>query len=230
MLSAIGGFLFGYDTGVVSGAMVFIRDHFQLDNWWQEFIVSATILSAWIFSMVAGYLTEKFGRKLVILLASLIFTVGAIIMSIAWTKFILLFGRFIIGSAIGLASMTIPVYIAEVAPVDIRGKLVTINNCFITGGQFVASLIAGAFSYNSSNGWRFMLGIAAIPSAIQLICFIFMPESPRWLIRRGRYQEALEALQKFREPEADINEEFESIKDNCLASEREQAERGTAQQ
>jgi SP family myo-inositol transporter-like MFS transporter 13 len=226
MLSAIGGFLFGYDTGVVSGAMVFIRDDFQLDNWWQEFIVSATILSAWIFSMIAGYLTEKFGRKLVILLASLIFTFGAIVMSIAWNKFVLLFGRFIVGSAIGLASMTIPIYIAEVAPIDIRGRLVTINNCFITGGQFVASLIAGVFSSNSSSGWRYMLGMAAIPSFIQLVFFIVMPESPRWLIRRGRYQEALEALQKLRGPDADINEEFESIKENCLASEREQAEKG----
>lgn len=224
-ISAIGGFLFGYDTGIVSGAMVFIRDEFGLDHWWQEFIVSATILSAWIFSMVSGYLTERFGRKPVIIIASIVFTVGALLMGFAWNKLILLAGRLTVGAAIGLASMSIPVYIAEVSPPQIRGKLVTINNCFITGGQFVAALVAGAFSLND-DGWRFMLGIAAIPSAIQLVCFLFLPESPRFLIRRGRYQESLQALQKLRGPDADVNDEFEAIKDKCLATEREHVERG----
>ena len=223
--SAIGGFLFGYDTGIVSGAMVFIRDEFGLDHWWQEFIVSATILSAWIFSMVSGYLTERLGRKPVIIIASVVFTFGSLLMGFAWNKFILLIGRFTVGAAIGLASMSIPVYIAEVSPLEIRGKLVTINNCFITGGQFVAALVAGAFSLHT-DGWRFMLGIAAIPAVIQMICFFCLPESPRFLIRRGRYQESLEALQKLRGPDADVNDEFETIKDRCLATEREHAEKG----
>ena len=176
--------------------------------------------------MVAGYMTERFGRKPVIIIASIVFAVGSLLMAIAWTKVVLLFGRFTVGAAIGLASMTTPVYIAEVSPIEIRGKLVTINNCFITGGQFVASVVAGAFSMNNANGWRFMLGIAGIPALIQLICFVFLPESPRFLIRRGRYQESLQALQRFRGPDADVNQEFESIKENCLATEREQAERG----
>ena len=225
-VSAIGGFLFGYDTGVISGAMVFIRDQFGLNHWWQELIVSATILSAWIFSMVSGYLTERFGRKPVILIASVIFSVSALIMAIAWNKNILLLGRFAAGAAIGLASMTVPVYIAEVSPIHIRGKLVTINNCFITGGQFAAAVIAGIFSFDDTHGWRYMLGIAGIPSLIQTICFVFLPESPRFLIRRGRYQESLKALQRLRGPDTDITIEFELIKDSCLATEREQAERG----
>lgn len=111
MMSAVGGLLFGYDTGVISGAMVFIRDQFALDSWWQEFIVSATILSAWIFSMIAGGLTDTFGRKRVILLASIIFTVGSVVMAFAWSKYLLLIGRFTVGAAIGLAAMTIPMYL-----------------------------------------------------------------------------------------------------------------------
>lgn len=154
MFSAIGGLLFGYDTGIVSGAMVFIRDEFALNNWWQELVVSATILAAWIFSIISGHVADSWGRKRVILLASFIFTVGAFLMAFAWTKHILLLGRLTVGAAIGLASMTIPLYIAEVAPVHIRGKLVTLNNCFITGGQFIAALVAGAFSFDGKTGWR----------------------------------------------------------------------------
>ena len=157
ILSALGGFLFGYDTGVVSGALVFFKDEFDLNHLWQEFIVSATILTAWIFSMIAGYVTEKWGRRLAIIFASFIFTIGSITMGIAWSKYILLLGRFIAGAAVGLASMTVPMYIAEVAPDHIRGKLVTINNCFITFGQFVAAVVAGVFSSDSKNGWRYLV-------------------------------------------------------------------------
>lgn len=103
-----------------------------MSNFWQEMIVSATILAAWIFSLTAGSLTNAFGRKWVIVLASGIFTVGGFLMALAPTKEVLLCGRFTVGIAIGLASMVIPVYIAEVAPVQLRGKLVTINVCFIT--------------------------------------------------------------------------------------------------
>ena len=154
LLSAIGGFLFGYDTGVVSGAMVFVKDQFDLDSWWQELVVSATILTAWIFSMIAGYVTDKWGRKPVIIFASLVFNVGAILMGVAWSKYVFLAGRLTVGAAIGLASMTVPVYIAEVAPVHIRGKLVTINQIFITAGMLTAAIVAGLFSSDSNNGWR----------------------------------------------------------------------------
>lgn len=222
ILSAIGGFLFGYDTGIVSGAMVFIRDKFELSDLWQEFIVSATILAAWLFSLIAGYLSNNFGRKCVILLASFVFTIGGFMMALAHNKELLLAGRFIVGAAIGLASMVIPVYIAEVAPVQIRGKLVTINACFITFGQFVASVIAGLFSSDHNHGWRWMLGLASVPSLIQLVCFAFMPESPRWLIQKGRYDDAYSSLAKFRSNTSAelIGCEFDSIKTSCLDSQR----------
>ena len=187
ILSALGGFLFGYDTGVVSGALVFIKDEFDLDPWWQEFIVSATILSAWIFSMIAGYVTDNWGRKPVIIIASIVFTIGSILLGISWSKYILLLGRLIVGAAIGLASMTVPMYIAEVAPVSVRGKLVTVNNCFITGGQFVASIVAGTFSFDTKNGWRYNLVVKFYKLQVIIfqvhvrLCSVASDFSIRWL-------------------------------------------------
>lgn len=121
-----------------------------------QVIVSITILAAWIFSMVAGHFTEKYGRKMVIIYASVIFTVGSIVMALALDKWMLLVGRFIVGAAIGLASMVVPMYIAEMAPAKIRGTLVTINTVFITGGQAFAAILAGiSGSYLPENiSWR----------------------------------------------------------------------------
>ncbi|KAM7295286.1 proton myo-inositol cotransporter [Ixodes scapularis] len=215
-LSAVGGFLFGYDTGVVSGAMIQLRSHFQLNYLWQELVVSITIAGAWAFAIVAGVATDVFGRKPVILAASLVFTIGAVLMGVAFNKGMLLGGRLIVGAGIGLASMTVPVYIAEVAPADMRGFLVSINQVFITGGQFVASVVDGLFSTDSVNGWRYMLALAGVPSLIQLLGFLAMPESPRWLASKGAYQEAVEVLRRFRGPHANIEPEFEAMKNGCI--------------
>lgn len=155
LLSAIGGFLFGYDTGIVSGAMVLIKKQLHLSDFWQELIVSITIGMAWVFSCLAGYFTDKFGRRPVILVASAIFTAGSVVMAFALEKWTLLIGRGIVGAGIGLASMVVPMYIAEVAPDETRGALVSLNNCFITGGQFVAALVAGFLSYFDHDlAWR----------------------------------------------------------------------------
>lgn len=196
ILSAMGGFLFGYDTGIVSGAMVFVKDYFKLNSWWQELVVSITILGAWILSIFAGSLSERYGRKVIILCASVIFTIGSIVMGFAWSRHVLLIGRLVVGLAIGLASTVVPMYIAEVAPKDIRGSLVTLNNCFITFGQLVAAITAGIFSSDHENGWRWMLSLAAVPSIVQFFGFLFMPESPRWLIRKQRDTDAIEALKR----------------------------------
>jgi SP family myo-inositol transporter-like MFS transporter 13 len=107
-LSAIGGFLFGYDTGIVSGAMVFIRDDFELNDIWQEVIISITILGAWIFSILSGSLSDYIGRKRVVIISSIVFTAGSLLMGIAPDKYTLLVGRLIVGAGIGLSSMIIP--------------------------------------------------------------------------------------------------------------------------
>uniref|UniRef100_A0A224YXB3 Proton myo inositol cotransporter n=1 Tax=Rhipicephalus zambeziensis TaxID=60191 RepID=A0A224YXB3_9ACAR len=226
ILSAVGGFLFGYDTGVVSGAMIQLRSHFQLNYLWQELVVSVTIAGAWAFAIVAGMATDAFGRKPVILVASFVFTVGAVLMGLAFNKGMLLGGRLIVGAGIGLASMTVPVYIAEVSPAELRGLLVTINQVFITGGQFVASVVDGLFSSDTENGWRYMLALAGVPSLIQLLGFLGMPETPRWLASKGAYQEAIEVLRRFRGPDANIEPEFEALKATCIDNDQDEEHSG----
>lgn len=223
-VSAIGGFLFGYDTGIISGAMIFIRDVFQLNEWWQEAIVSSTLLAAWLFSILSGSATNRLGRKRVIIFSSLVFVVGSLLMAFAWDEKVLLAGRLVVGAGVGLTSMTVPMYIAEVAPSSIRGQLVMINMCCITGGQFLASVVAYVLaSYlDGSRAWRYMLGLAALPAALQFAAFLAMPESPRWLVAKGRYQEARTVLAKIRPAGADIDSEFNAIKENDLASKRQQ--------
>ncbi|XP_076313507.1 proton myo-inositol cotransporter-like [Tachypleus tridentatus] len=227
LLSAIGGFLFGYDTGVVSGAMILLRDYFSLNHVWQELIVSITIGGAWAFSLVAGILSDKLGRKPVILIASVVFTAGAIVMGFSVTREMLLVGRLTVGIGIGLSSMIVPMYIGEVAPSGRRGTLVTLNTCFVTGGQLIASIIAGAFSNDKKSGWRYMLGLAGIPSFIQFCGFLFMPESPRWLVKMKKYEKAIEVLRSVRGNSVDVEPEFQSIKNSSLEQERQQAGLGS---
>lgn len=221
LLSAIGGFLFGYDTGVVSGAMILIREEFELSTVWHELIVSATIGAAFLSALVAGQATDRFGRRPVILCASLVFLVGAIVMGAAPEKVTLLVGRIIVGIGIGFASMAVPVYLSEVSPLHLRGRITVVNNIFITGGQVVSSIVAGAFS-EVKMGWRYMLGLAGLPALLQLIGSAFMPESPRWLLSRERETDAREVLEKIRPKNADLKEEIESVK-VALAEDADQA-------
>ncbi|MBN3289349.1 MYCT protein, partial [Polypterus senegalus] len=118
--------------------------------------------------------------------------------------------------------MTVPVYIAESAPPQLRGRLVTINTLFITGGQFFASVIDGAFSYLPKDGWRYMLGLSIAPGVIQFLGFLFLPESPRWLIQKGKTQKARRVLSQIRGNQ-NIDEEYESIKTSIEEEEKEVA-------
>ncbi|KAH8871773.1 Proton myo-inositol cotransporter [Schistosoma japonicum] len=195
-LSALGGFLFGYDTGVISGAMIQLREHFNLSYAYQEIIVSISLLAAAIGCPVSAVLSDYIGRKIVIIIASVIFTIGAIVMGVSYDKISLLTGRLIVGLGIGVASMSVPVYIAEISPGHMRGALVTLNTVFITAGQVVAGIVDAIFISDEVNGWRYMLGIGGIPSFIQLVAFINMPESPRWLVQHGQTQKARVALQR----------------------------------
>lgn len=211
LLSAIGGFLFGYDTGVVSGAMILVREDFKLSTVWHELIVSATIAAAMLAALVAGPATDRFGRRPVILCASLVFLAGAVVMGAAPEKVTLLVGRIIVGIGIGFASMAVPVYLSEVSPVELRGRITVVNNIFITGGQVISAIVSGIFS-EVPMGWRYMLGLAGLPALVQLIGSAFMPESPRWLISRGRDAEAKQVLEKIRPKDADLMNEIEVMR------------------
>ncbi|KAK7130269.1 hypothetical protein R3I93_019793 [Phoxinus phoxinus] len=218
--SAIGGFLFGYDTGVVSGAMLLLKRDMNITALWQELLVSGTVAAAAVSALLGGCLNGLFGRRVCILTASFAFAIGGIVMGSAPNKEALLVGRLIVGLGLGIGSMTIPVYIAETSPPHLRGRLVTINTLFITAGQFIASLIDGAFSYMQHGGWRYMLGLSVVPALLQFLGFLFLPESPRWLIQKGLTQKARRVLSQIRGNQ-NIDEEYDTIKSSIEEEEKD---------
>ncbi|GMT31340.1 hypothetical protein PFISCL1PPCAC_22637 [Pristionchus fissidentatus] len=190
-LACIGGLLFGYDTGVTSSVMLFLPDNpgmKPLTTVWQEIIVSITPGVAAIGALAAGKTSDSFGRRPVILVASGVFFVGAIVCAAAPERYTLLVGRALLGIAIGFASMIIPVYIGEAAPSYMRGTLITIYQIMIASGFILANAVAAGFAHidPTNIGWRLMFGFAAIPSAIQLVGFLFLKDTPRYLYKSGQ--------------------------------------------
>ena len=209
--AALGGFLAGYDTGIISGATLYITTEFNLSPFKTSLIVSGVILGAILGSLLSSRLTDTMGRKKVIFLGSIIFILGALVMALAPTWEVLLFGRIVAGAAIGL-SAAVPVYIAELSPPAFRGRLVNITPFCITLGQLVSYLIA--YSFSSRGDWRTMLGLAAVPAFIQCVGVSAMPESPRYLVQIGRVREAVGVLRRVREGlvEEDVAAEIEAIR------------------
>ncbi|VDM44807.1 unnamed protein product [Toxocara canis] len=200
-MACLGGLLFGYDTGVVSSAMLFLPHSKQmghLSTFWQELIISITPGMAGLSALIAGKSSDHFGRRMVILAASATFMAGAVLCGVAPERWTLFGGRILLGIAIGFASMIIPVYIGEAAPSHIRGMLITIYQFMIAFGFVVANAFAAWFArYDPENlGWRLMFGFAAIPAAVQFVCFIFLPETPRFLTNVQGEDEARRVLDK----------------------------------
>ena len=188
----------------------------DLTNVQQEVVVSSTVLSAFVTSLFGGTMNKKYGRKHTILIASVVFTVGAMLMGTAWDYHSLVLGRIIIGGGIGLASLTTPIYIAEVAAPTMRGTLVTINGLLICFGQFSAGMVDGILDeIDPDQGWRIMLGLAAVPSVIMFLGFRHMPESPRWLVMEGRNEEARSVLLSIRESDVEAHDEYQEIVEVC---------------
>ncbi|GFR94259.1 proton myo-inositol cotransporter [Elysia marginata] len=222
-LATIGGFLFGYDIGIVAGSMLFIQPYFELSTFWQEAIVSGTVGAAAVAALMAGWLTDRVGRKPTVMASSVVFTVGGVLMGAAPSKEVLLLGRIVAGLGVGLASVVVPVYVAEASPPHIRGRLVSLHQLLINTGIIVSSLLAGGFSYVVPHGWRYMLGMAAVPGLIQFFGFLFMPESPRWLVAKGKMADARAVLSRMRGG-ADVEDELEEIQVTVLEAERDSAE------
>ncbi|THF95001.1 hypothetical protein TEA_015165 [Camellia sinensis var. sinensis] len=215
--AGIGGFLFGYDTGVISGALLYIRDDFKLDKKTvlQETIVSMAIAGAIIGAAIGGWFNDRFGRRTTILIADFLFFIGAVIMAAAPNPALLIVGRVFVGFGVGMASMTSPLYISEASPAKVRGALVSTNGFLITGGQFLSYLINLAFT-KVPGTWRWMLGVAGLPALLQFILMLLLPESPRWLYRKGREEEAKTILRKLY-PEEDVEAEIQALKESVEA-------------
>jgi SP family galactose:H+ symporter-like MFS transporter len=209
IISGISGMLFGYDTGVISGAIDFIKEDFHLISFTQELLVSSVLIGAIIGAFMGGELADRYGRRKIIILAAIIFTGGAIGTSLAPNIVILIIGRIVVGVAIGMASFVAPLYISEASPPKIRGFLVTFNQLSITIGIVISYLVD--FGLSLIRGWRFMFGLAAIPGIILMIGMLRMPDSPRWLVNHGNFDKARKILKEIRENE-NIDDEIQEIR------------------
>ena len=207
-VAALGGLLFGYDTGVISGAILFIKTQFALSATMEEVVVSSVLVGAVAGATIGGALTGRFGRRKMIILAGIIFTVSAIGTAVAPTVGWLIAARVVSGIAIGIASFISPMYIAELVPSKVRGSLVAVNMLAITSGIVVAYLVDYAFS--GMRGWRYMFGLAAIPSIGLVIGMWRLPDSPRWLISKSKIEQARQILQRARTV-SDVSPEIADI-------------------
>ncbi|KAL9237497.1 hypothetical protein vseg_012036 [Gypsophila vaccaria] len=200
--AGIAGLLFGYDTGVISGALLYIKDDFpevKNSSFLQETIVSMALVGAMIGAGGGGWINDKYGRKKATLLADAVFTVGAIVMGLAPDPSVLIIGRFLVGLGVGLASVCAPVYIAEASPTEVRGGLVSTNVLMITFGQFISYCVNLAFT-EVPGTWRWMLGVSAVPAILQFFFMLLLPESPRWLYMNKDKSEAAEVLSRIYDP------------------------------
>jgi sugar porter (SP) family MFS transporter len=208
-VSALGGMLFGYDIGVISGAILFVKKAFSLSSGLEEVVVSSVLLGSLVGAMVGGALADHLGRRKLMFVTAVIFGCGAIGASLAPGTLWLIAARIVAGIAIGAASFVAPLYISEIAPADIRGKLVSINQVALTSGIVLSYCVDYAFA--PSQAWRWMFAVAALPAAAFAVGLVFIPDSPRWLASRGHMDLAESTLKRIRPPNK-VNEELDEIR------------------
>jgi MFS transporter, SP family, major inositol transporter len=226
VIATFGGLLFGYDTGVINGALEPMKEDLGLNAFREGFVVSILIFGAAIGALVGGRLSDQYGRRHNILMLAVVFMVGTLACVVSPTWEILAVSRFVLGLAVGGASATVPVYLAEVAPYEKRGSLVTRNEVMIVSGQFAAFVINAVIFRvwgEHDSVWRFMLFVAVLPAIALLIGMLFMPESPRWLSSQERDEEALAVLEQVRSPQRAAAEMAEV---HALAEEEKEAQTG----
>jgi sugar porter (SP) family MFS transporter len=198
-ISALGGLLFGYDVGVISGAILFIKQEFSLSPTMEEIVVSSVLLGSLAGAAVGGILADRLGRRKLLIVTAIVFGCGAIGAALAPDTTTLVAARLVAGTAIGIASFVAPLYISEIAPVAIRGKLVSINQVALTSGIVISYLIDYAFA--GSQAWRWMFALAVVPAAAFGVGLMFIPDSPRWLVARGHADQARAVLKRIRSPD-----------------------------
>jgi SP family xylose:H+ symportor-like MFS transporter len=195
-ISALGGYLFGFDFAVIAGALPFLKEQFHFDEV-QEGVATATLAIGCIAGcIIAGSLSDRYGRKKGLMLSAAIFLLSSLAMAISHSSAAFIIARFFAGIGVGMASVLSPMYIAEIAPPSMRGRLVAINQMTVVIGIFVTNLVNYSLRNEGSEAWRWMVGLGAIPSFLFLSGVLLLPESPHWLINRSKKEKAHAILSK----------------------------------
>ena len=202
IIAATGGLLFGFDTGVISGAIPYFQPYFGIDDSMVETITTAGLVGAILGALTCGRITDRFGRRKIILIAAIVFGLGAMWSGLATSTVQLIGARLFLGIAIGVSSFVVPLYIAEISPTKIRGRLVSMFQLMVTIGILVSYMSDLYFADNSvADCWRPMFLVGVIPAVILFIGMWFLPEAPGWLYTRGREAEARRVLEKIEPPQ-----------------------------
>jgi sugar porter (SP) family MFS transporter len=223
LVSAVSGLLYGYDTGIISGALLQIGEDFDIGHGWEQVIAASILVGAVIGALTCSRLAERRGRHGTLLLIGIVFVIGSLAASLSPDPVTLSLSRLVLGFAVGGATQTAPVYVAELAPTAYRGRLVLFFQIAIGVGIVIATIVGASQAID----WRVAIGLAAVPAAVMFALMLRLPESPRWLAREGHLDRAREALGRVRHPDTDLSAELNEIKDNVRA-EKQASTRGWA--
>jgi len=195
-ISALGGYLFGFDFAVISGALPFLKDKFNLNEYWEGFATGSLALGAIVGCVLAGRIADAKGRRPGLLIAASVFCVSSLFMAFAPNRDLFIASRFAAGIGVGMASMLSPLYIGEIAPAPYRGRMVAINQLTIVLGILITNIVNYSLRNEGEDAWRWMFGLGAIPSLLFFVGVIWLPESPRWLANRNKLEKAKIILEK----------------------------------
>lgn len=208
-IAALAGLLFGYGTGVMSGAILFIEQEFALSPSENGFVMGVVLVGAFLGALLTGRLGDLFGRKKMVMGGAAVFLVASVGSALAFSVTALIIWRFLLGVSIGIASYIAPLYISEIAPRERRGALVSMNQLAISGGILLSYIVSYAFA--GRGNWRPMLALGALPAALLFCGMFYLPESPRWAFLKGREEQARKILQKIR-GKGEMSQELAEIK------------------
>ncbi len=218
--AALAGLLFGLDIGVISGAQKFIQKEFKISDEMIQYVVSALLWGAVLGTLISGFLSARFGRRKAILVSAAIFVAGAFACATAPSEHVLIAARLVLGVAVGVASFTAPLYLAEISPQTVRGSMISMYQLMITLGILIAFLsdtwLASYATIDGERGghWRVMLGLIAVPAAIMFCGVFLLPESPRWLFLNGLQERAIEVFRRMKLDESEIDREVQEIRES----------------
>jgi sugar porter (SP) family MFS transporter len=205
-LVSIGGILYGYDMGVISGALLFVRDSIPMTDTQVGFIVGAVLGGGLVGTLLAGPLGDKFGRRFLIALSSIIFIIGVLLIMLANSFAMLLAARLFLGIGVGVVAVSVPLYVSEIVPSQFRGRYVTFFQLLLTFGIVLAYFVDLIFT--PSGNWRAMFAVLLVPAIFLLLGLFFMPESPRWLMAKKQPEKARAVLTKLRNNESEVDEDL----------------------